>query len=92
MSTADAPATTSTSLPSSPSPEPVVWICAHVEEMRETTAYISIPRETWDTLTVQERDDLVDDFGAQTMNDAGGYGVGIVDESEVPADEIERNR
>lgn len=73
-------------------PSDVVWICAHVEEMRETTAYMSVPRVEWDAMTVEQRDAFVDDFGAETMNSAGGYGADVVDESDVPADMIKQTR
>jgi hypothetical protein len=85
MDTADAPATPA-SLPSSPAPEPVVWICAHVEQMAETTDYLAIPRAEWDAMTPAEREQAVDNFGAETMSGAGGYGASVVDEDDVPED------
>lgn len=66
-----------------------VWIRAHIEEIRETTSYISYTRAEWDAMTEDERENAVDDFGAAELANAGGYSVSVVDESEVPDEYLE---
>lgn len=65
-----------------------VWIRAAVEQMNETVEYLSVAREEWDAMTEPEQQALVDQFGADVMNSCGGYGVDVVDESEVPESEL----
>lgn len=62
-----------------------VWIHAHVEDMQERDEYIAYPRAEWDAMTVQQRDDAIEEHADAACSSAGGYGAGIVDESEVPA-------
>lgn len=64
-----------------------VWLRATVEQMSEWTEYIAIPRAEWNAMTPRQRESAVDQFGADVLGDAGGYGVSVVDESEVPDDE-----
>lgn len=65
-----------------------VWIRATVEDMQETVEYTSIERDEWDAMTEAEQQEIVDQFGADVMNNCGGYGVGVIDESEVPVAEL----
>jgi hypothetical protein len=62
----------------------VVWICAHVEAMSETTEYTPIPRAEWDAMTPEQRDDTIRSIADDAVSNAGGYGVMVVDEDEVP--------
>lgn len=62
----------------------LVWIHAHVEEMRVTDEYTAFTRAEWDAMTTQQRDDAIDQAGADAVAGAGGYGASVVDESEVP--------
>lgn len=61
-----------------------VWIRAHVEQMNETTDYVSYTRAEWDAMTEQQREEAITDAAIQAMNDAGGCGASVVDEDEVP--------
>ena len=64
--------------------EDLVWICAHVEQMSETTDYISYTRAEWDAMTEAQRDAELSEAAMNAMNNAGGCGALVVDASEVP--------
>lgn len=55
-----------------------VIIEAHVEQMIETTEQLEVDRAEWDAMTPAERRSLIDTFGAETMNNQGGYGASIL--------------
>lgn len=61
-----------------------VWIRAHVEQMQETTDYVSYTRAEWDSMSERQREEAITDAALTAMNDAGGCGASVVDESEVP--------
>lgn len=69
-------------------PDDYVWVRATVEEMRATTTYVAIPRDEWDAMTADGRDELVESVGHDAVAEAGGYGASVVDVSEVPAQDI----
>lgn len=64
----------------------MVWIHAHVEQMPEVDEYLSIPRTEWEAMTPEQQDQVITDAALDTMNNAGGCGASVVDESEVPAE------
>lgn len=64
----------------------LVWIHAHVEEMRETDDYVSYTRAEWDAMSERQREEAISDAAIAAMNDAGGCGASVVDESDVPAE------
>lgn len=68
----------------------LVWICAHVEQMADTDDYEAMPRAQWEAMTVAERDEHLTVAAIDAMSNAGGCGASVIDESEVPADELAR--
>ena|SRR5688572_2914889 len=65
---------------------PDVVIVANVEDMIECTERVTYTRDEWEAMTPVERALAMEDFGATTMNNAGGYGVSIesgADDTEV---------
>jgi hypothetical protein len=57
--------------------EPVI-IRACVEQMSAVVDDLEIDRAEWDAMTPAQRREMIDDFGATTMNNAGGYGASIL--------------
>lgn len=57
--------------------EPVV-IRACVEQMSATVEDMEIERVEWDAMTPAQRREMIEDFGATTMNNAGGYGASLL--------------
>jgi hypothetical protein len=64
-----------------------VWLSANVEDMIARTEYVVIPRAEWDAMTPRQREAAVDQHGADTVTNAGGYGASVVVESDVPENE-----
>lgn len=62
----------------------LVWICAHVEEMRERDDYVAVPRDQWEAMTEAERENYLTDAALDAMSNAGGCGAVVVDEADVP--------
>jgi hypothetical protein len=75
--------------------KPVI-IRACVEQMSAVVDDLEIDRAEWDAMTPAQRREMIDDFGATTMNNAGGYGASIlsgapdsdlIDDEDVPSKE-----
>jgi hypothetical protein len=65
----------------------LVWIHAHVERMAEADEYHSIPAALWYSMSVQQRDDYLEQAAQTAMSNAGGCGAGVIDEADVPESE-----